>query len=118
MEWQAVLKSGEVVSSESSFLSDLLSERHAVVSYFAWCTGGERKIGCSIPFGCKLAAFKRNYVSTDGRKDTIFVLGWVPRNLEGTGSVTYVFLQPDGLVEVSSDKEFKTMFEHGLTKGS
>ena len=48
----------------------------------------------------------------------MFVLGWEPRNLEGAGSLTYVFLQPGGLVEASSDKEFKTMFEHGLAKGS
>lgn len=112
MEWQAILKgSGGVVSSSMLPLSELLVAQQGNVAQFYWLDSGTPKIGCSVPIDAQLVAFKRQYVDTGGKRNTVFVLGWTYAR---TG--TYMFLQPGGLVEVSSDREFETRFEIGLRR--
>ena len=117
MEWSAYLRTGIFVSSKETSLQELLGYKSALVAEFGWCDEkGFPKLKCAIPEGGDLIAFKRNYVSTDGKKQTVFVLGWKPSNY--VGIETLAFLQPSGLVELSCDREYKTAFERNLVEGS
>lgn len=116
MEWSAYLRTGIFVSSKETSLRELLEYKSALVAEFGWCDEkGFPKLKCAIPEGHELIAFKRHYVSTDGKKQVVFVLGWKPNTYVGTE--TLAFLQPNGLVEMSSDREYVTAFERELVKG-
>lgn len=117
MGWSAYLRTGIFVSSAEDSLQELLKYKSDLVAEFGWCDEkGFPTLKCAIPEGCQLIAFKRNYVSTDGKKQIVFVLGWKPSNYVDTE--TLAFLQPSGLVELSSDREYKTAFECALVEGS
>lgn len=117
MEWLAHLDSGSSVSSNTMDLCVLLNSFDQQIVAFYWHDDSGMRLGCKIPPGCVVVAFKRNYVSTDGTKVSVFVVGWRPVNLQGAGSGIYAFLQPDGLVEVSHDREYVTALELRLTEG-
>jgi len=114
MEWVAHLDSGSSISSAIITLTELLKEHRGHISTFYWYDSSGMRLGCKIPPGCEIVVFKRNYISTNGDKNAVFVLGWKPTTLQGAGSKTFAFLQPNGLVEVSDDQEYTTTFERSL----
>ena len=114
MKWLAYLGNASSVSSNVLTLGELLARYMREITAFYWCDKSGMRLGCKIPPDCEIIVFKRNYISTEGVKDTVFVLGWK----SVTGVETLAFLQPSGLVEMSGDREYLTTLERIAIEGS
>lgn len=112
--WRAILTNGTVVDADASQLrlADLLVIGDQVAQFHWQDESGKAVLGVSVPPRSRLVAFRRCYVSTDDSQFEVFAVGW-----ETDGKATIAFLQPDGLVEVSQDREFATTFERSLAVG-
>ena len=114
MEWSARLRAGNCLTSNMVQLRELLVKYRDQIVYFWWFDDSGRKLACSIPRGSEIIVFKRNYINTEGTKAVVYVLGW---KSAADNHESLAFLQPGGLVEMSSCREFQTTFERELAKG-
>lgn len=111
MSWIATWRNGCSVAEDNTPLSHVLAQAENVARFAYVDPCGKVRLAMAIPFQCKLVVFKRQYVSTNGDKSTVYVMGWSDK----AGGYTLAFIQPYGLVEISADKEYITTFEKSLS---
>lgn len=120
MEWLAHLDSGSSISSNIISLRELLEEHKKNIVNFYWYDTLGMRLGCKIPPNCEIVVFKRNYVSVDNSKRTVFVLGWKSNILDGVETLAFLQLNGVGgtaLVEMSNDREYVTTLERSIIEG-